>query len=132
MEVRAPNTHSLWEYQMPPEPMSPERALLRVRQLAKEQEAAAAADDPDAVCRAAALLPATMACLSSGQIAAYPGAQADIREARRALESAESYLVGRMAQVSEALKRTASGRRAGSAYRNPAPRHLAGGRELSV
>lgn len=110
--------------------LSPERALLRLQQLAKEERAAVAAGDIEALCRIAELLPATMEALSGVQAtpaperlnARTPNRAAIIQEALEAHAAAEAFLTERLKVASEQLQQHAAARRLAQTYgRRPRP-----------
>lgn len=101
---------------------SPERALSRLRQLAREERAAVASGNTQALCRAAALLPATMQALEGARFHEDPALAEVIVEIQAAHEAALSYLDAEMTRTAEALRRFASARRAILGYaRRPLP-----------
>src|SRR5215470_9620607 len=98
---------------MRPDALPPERALIRLRQLAREEQAAVAAGDVEALCRIADLLPALTeslqgAALEDGPLLREASAREAIGEAQVAHAAAEQYLTARMKEVREALKACAS------------------------
>lgn len=96
--------------------LSPERALKRLRQLAREEQAAVATGNTQALCRTAALLPATMQALEGACFHEDPKLAEVIAEIQAAHEAALSYLKAEMTRAGEALRRFASARRAVLSY----------------
>jgi len=123
---------------MPKEGLSPERALQRLQQLAREERAAVAASDVEALCRIAELLPPTMNALTGIQAfrrsgvqehqmpeylnARTPDLSAVIEEIQAAHAEAEAFLTARMSAIAEQLKQFAAARRMERVYgRRPRP-----------
>lgn len=106
--------------------LSPERALKRLRQLAREEQAAVASGNTQALCRTAALLPATMQALKGACLHEDPELAEVITEIQAAHEAALSYLEAEMTRAAEVLQRFASARRAVLGYArcplSPSPR----------
>lgn len=110
--------------------LPPERALLRLQQLAKEERAAVAAGDVEALCRIAELLPAAMEALSGAQAiptpenqsARTPDLSAVIEEALDAHAAAEAFLTERLKAAAQQLQQHATARRLAQTYgRRPRP-----------
>jgi hypothetical protein len=103
--------------------LTPERALLRLEQLAREERAAVALEDVEALCRIAELLPSTMQPLLNRPILFSPAQKATIAEIQAAHAEAEAFLTARMKSVSAQLKQCASARRTTRAYApSPSPK----------
>jgi hypothetical protein len=100
--------------------LTPERALLRLEQLAREERAAVAREDVEALCRIAELLPSAMQPLLEHPLLLSAAQRASIAEIQAAQAEAEAFLTSRMGSVSAQLKRCASVRRTTRAYA-PAP-----------
>jgi len=99
-----------------PGKLTPERALLRLQQLAREEQRAVAVGDVDLLCRIARLLPATMEMIDRSALPGMPDAPAMIAEIQAAHSAAEAFLTGRMKDVAGTLKRYATARRVVSGY----------------
>jgi hypothetical protein len=94
---------------------TPERALIRLRQLAAEQRAAIAHGDVEALCRISDLLPATVGALGTTAPEG-PGAQAIIDDARQAQVEVEQFLSDRMNHARSLLQQIARSRNSSRAY----------------
>ncbi|MGC8669520.1 MAG: hypothetical protein ACP5VE_15540 [Chthonomonadales bacterium] len=105
--------------------MSPERMLLRLKQLTLEQHAATVRGDAAMLCRIAALLQPLVQGLQAACVEPSPEAQAVLLEAVEACRQAEAFLHARMRVTAASLQRISQGRRAVSAY---ARRTIAGAR----
>lgn len=102
--------------------LTPERALLRLEQLAREERAAVAREDVEALCRIAELLPSAMQPLLDRPLLFTAAQKASIAEIQAAQAEAEAFLITRMGSVSAQLKQCASVRRTTRAYApSPAP-----------
>lgn len=104
-----------------------ERAMVRLRQLAKEERAAVAAGDVEALCRVTALLPAAMAHLERSGPLPVAGLSAAIEEIQASHAAAEAFLVERMQKTRATLRQFASARRVMRGY---APKRARTGRRL--
>jgi hypothetical protein len=106
---------------------SPERALKRLQQLAREEQAAVASKNTEALCRAAALLPAATQALVSARFHEDPTLAEVIAEIQAAHKAALSYLDAEMNRTAKALRCFASVRRAILSYARhtlPAPQRI--------
>lgn len=92
------------------------RAIARMRQLAAEVRFAVGADDVEAVCRVAALLPDAVEAARREVGAGAPGLQEAAAELHAANDAAEAFLREQMRKVSARLSEIGSGGRATSAY----------------
>lgn len=116
---------------MSSETMTPERALLRLQQLAREERQAIAADDVDALCRITELLPSALEALTRGGLKETPALREAIEEIQATHTAAELYLTAHLAAVADALQRCSAARRASGAYARGAGRGIARLNELS-
>jgi hypothetical protein len=96
--------------------MPPERALLRLQQLAREERAAAEAGDAEALCRIAKLFPPAMEALNGARLSDIAGLRAAMADILSANAAAETCVSERMAAVSERLRAIHAVRRAMRAY----------------
>jgi hypothetical protein len=94
---------------------TPDRALVRLRQLAAEQRSAMAHGDVEALCRICDLLPSTVAALGTTPSDA-PEARAVIDHARQVQAEAEQFLSERMSQTKALLQQIARSRHSSRAY----------------
>ena len=94
---------------------TPERALIRLRQLVAEQRTAIAHGDVEALCRISDLLPITVAALGT-IVPGGPEAQTIIDDARQAQVEAEQFLSERMSHARSLLQQIARSRNSSRAY----------------
>jgi hypothetical protein len=93
------------------------RTIERLRQMAREQRAAVAADDVEALCHIASLVPRVMEQLWKDDVRYTPSMRAAIEEVLDAHRTSEAYLTRMLSEVAAKLKQCAGGRRAAHAYR---------------
>jgi hypothetical protein len=99
-----------------------ERALARLEQLAREEQAAVSASDLDALCRVSALLHDAVTRLMSGPLDGISRLTERVDTIQAAHGSAESFLSARMAENREMLRHLAGARRTIRGYGNaPTP-----------
>ncbi len=99
-----------------PSGMTAERALARLRQLAREEAAAVDAGDVTGLCRAAKLLrPAMSDYVGSGPVLT-PEVRQTIAEIQRAHACALEFLRGRLDEVSGRLRQSAAAKRLRKSY----------------
>ena len=96
--------------------LSPDRALLRLRQLEREERHAVALGDVESLCRVAALLPGTVAAIDGQALMRHPDGAAIVASARASHSAAEEMLVDRMREIRRELDGRMAGRRAASGY----------------
>ncbi len=96
--------------------MSPERAMKRLRQLAREERAATADGDIETLCRIAELLPAAVEVLEDVWLPERAALRAAIAEIQVAQATAEACLAAGMDAVQERLKMIAAARRVVKVY----------------
>jgi len=91
--------------------LSAERALARLRQLAREEAAAVEAGDVEGLCRAVALLPSAMEDYADCRPGIDPDARNTILEILRAHDQAREFLETRLDALSTRLSRLSAARR---------------------
>jgi hypothetical protein len=101
--------------------LSPERALLRLEQLAREQRAAVAREDVEALCRIAELLPSALQPLLDHPLPFSAAQREAIAAIQAAHAEAEAFLTDRMKSVCAQLKQVAAVRRTTRAYASSPP-----------
>ena len=98
-----------------------ERALVRLEQLAREETAAVAAGDVEAICRISLLLPDATDLAVAGQYGPETRLTERVQAIQAAHRVAESFLNTRLAETREALRQLTGGKRTMSGY-SRAPR----------
>ena len=93
-----------------------ERALSRLEQLAREEQAAVEAEDVDAVCRISELLPEVTAQVLSGHYSTKSRLAERVAAIQDSHSAAERFLSLRLAETREALRLLGGGKRAASGY----------------
>lgn len=96
--------------------MTPERALARLRQLAREESAAVAAGDVDGLCRAAKLLGPAMDDYSTSGPVLDEGSRRAIAAIQQTHARALLFLEERMDEVSRCLRQSAAAKRLRRSY----------------
>lgn len=89
---------------MQPNCTDPERAIIRLRQLASEERLAVLRNDDAMVCRIASLLPSAIKSLDSEYIRNDPALQREIHALSQLQTETISYLRNRMQSIDEQLK----------------------------
>lgn len=93
-----------------------ERALARLEQLAKEERAAVAAGDVEAICRISELLPDATELAVGGNYGPGTRLTERVEAIQSAHRAAESFLNTRLAETREALRQLSGGKRTMSGY----------------
>lgn len=99
--------------------LTPERALLRLKQLAREERDAVVHGNIEVLCQIADLLPSVMDALTAEMFIAGGEGAALLSEIEASHKAAESYLQAQMRGVTESLRQIACTRRTLRGYSNP-------------